>query len=66
MANQGDIARAQQGKDAWNAWAEDNPGAEVDFSRENIPRIDFSGYLVSCLGSFHVKAGPFLLDPVSF
>ena len=25
------LALARQGKDAWNAWADANPGREVDF-----------------------------------
>ena len=46
VADQGDIERAQQGKDVWNAWAEENPGAEVDFSRTPLPQaIDFGGFV---------------------
>ena len=45
MANQEDIARAQRGKDVWNAWAEENPGAEVDFTQEAFEGIDFSGFV---------------------
>jgi uncharacterized protein YjbI with pentapeptide repeats len=45
MANAEDIARAQWGKDVWNAWAEGNPGAEVDFTQETSEGIDFSGFV---------------------
>ncbi len=45
MANQEDIARAQRGKDVWNAWAEENQGAEVDFTQERLEGIDFNGFV---------------------
>jgi hypothetical protein len=40
---------ARQGKDAWNAWAEDNPGRKVDFSAidlttEENEEISFGGF----------------------
>ena len=38
MANQEDIERAKLGKEAWNAWAEENPGAKVDFSGNELNR----------------------------
>ena len=45
MANQEDIARAQQGKDVWNAWADENPGTDVDFSKEELKQIKFAGFV---------------------
>ena len=45
MANQEDIARAQLGKDVWNAWAADNAGADVDFSQVELREIDFNGFV---------------------
>jgi len=45
MANEEDIARTQQGKNVWNAWAEENPGAEVDFTQETLRGINFSGFV---------------------
>ena len=40
---------ARQGKDAWNAWAEENPGrevdfADVDFTTEENKAISFQGF----------------------
>ena len=32
MAEEEHIARAREGKETWNSWAAENPGAEVDFS----------------------------------
>ena len=45
MANNEDIARAQQGKDVWNAWAEENPGTAVDFHDADFKQIDFAGFV---------------------
>jgi hypothetical protein len=42
MANSEDIERAQQGKEVWNAWAEANPGARVDFSHVGLMKMDFT------------------------
>ncbi|MDD9801169.1 MAG: pentapeptide repeat-containing protein [Deltaproteobacteria bacterium] len=44
MPNQADIDRAKQGKDVWNAWAAENPGARVDFSSANLTGISFAGF----------------------
>lgn len=38
------IALAQQGKDAWNEWAAQNPGTEVDFSSATLRDISFAGF----------------------
>lgn len=43
------LALARQGKNAWNAWAEDNPGREVDFvgvdfTAEGNKDISFEGF----------------------
>ena len=45
MANQEDIARAQQGKDVWNAWAKENPGTGVNFHEADLKQIDFAGFV---------------------
>ena len=45
MANQEDIERAKLGKEVWNKWAEDNPGAATDFSNEKLESIGFSGFI---------------------
>ena len=44
MGNPADIERAKQGKEVWNAWAKDNPGAEVNFSGETL-ELDFRGFV---------------------
>jgi len=44
MPNQADIDRAKQGKDVWNAWAAENPGARVDFSGAILKGILFAGF----------------------
>ncbi len=45
MASEEDIARAQQGKDVWNAWAEENPGTGVNFHEAVLKQIDFAGFV---------------------
>ncbi len=52
MANQADIARAQQGKEVWNAWARENSGAEVDFTKEELRGIDFAGFVFPGTANF--------------
>ena len=50
MANPEDIARAEAGRDVWNAWAEaelkipEGGRANVDFSRETL-EVNFSGFI---------------------
>jgi uncharacterized protein YjbI with pentapeptide repeats len=44
MANAADLDRAREGREVWNAWAEENPGAAVDFSAEELREIDFRGF----------------------
>lgn len=63
MANPEDVARAQQGKDVWNAWAGENPGAEVDFSREHCVGINFAGFVFP--GRAYFESAQFD-DPVNF
>ena len=44
MADAADANRASEGKDVWNAWAAENPGAEVDFSGH--PAVNnFTGFV---------------------
>jgi len=38
------IALARRGKDAWNAWAAENPGARVDFSGATLEGISFAEF----------------------
>ena len=38
------IALARRGKDAWNAWAAENPGAGVDFSGATLEGISFAEF----------------------
>ena len=45
MANPEDIERAQQGMEAWNAWAKKHANAEVDFTQASLQGIDFSGFM---------------------
>ncbi|MCW8971540.1 MAG: pentapeptide repeat-containing protein, partial [Rhodospirillales bacterium] len=58
MANPDDIARAKQGKEVWNKWAEEELGkpakkrASVDFSKTTISDIDFSGFIFPGYANF--------------
>ena len=63
MANPEDIERARQGKDAWNAWAEENPEAEADFSRTQLNVIDFAGFVFPGKANF---GGAQFLDNAPF
>jgi len=48
------LALAKKGKDVWNAWAHDNPGAEVDFSDADFTAdpISFEGFVFPGIVSF--------------
>ena len=63
MANDEDIARAREGLHVWNTWAEDNPGARVDFSGEELKQIDFSGFVFPGVADF---TNSWLHEEVSF
>lgn len=52
MANHQDIFRAQQGKNVWNVWAEENPGASVDFSADTLAGINFKGFVFPGIANF--------------
>lgn len=45
MANQADIDRAQQGPEVWNAWAQQNPGASVDFQNMEGSLVSLAGFI---------------------
>jgi len=38
------IALAKEGKDAWNAWAAENPGAKVNFSGADLGGVSFAEF----------------------
>jgi uncharacterized protein YjbI with pentapeptide repeats len=42
MANEGHLARLQQGVEAWNQWREANRGIQPDLSRANLTQADLS------------------------
>jgi len=49
LKGQAALTLARQGKDAWNAWAEENPGRRVSFWKANFTteankRISFNGF----------------------
>ncbi len=69
MADQNDINRTRQGKDAWNAWAAEelkkprDQRTGVDFSGEPLPVIYFSGFVFPGRANF---AGATFNDEANF